>query len=78
MIEIGLAIVLVAIGLMALSLVKVSDDDVEEFKKITDEELLEKYFLLAFIFDSGLDDAQLDKLFTLEDEILRRMKKDEI
>ena len=38
MIEIGLAIVLVAIGLMALSLVKVSDDDVEEFEESKDEE----------------------------------------
>ena len=38
MIEIGLAIVLVAIGLMALSLVKVSDDDVEEFEETKDEE----------------------------------------
>lgn len=38
MIEIGLAIVLVAIGLMALSLVKVSDDDVEEFEENKDEE----------------------------------------
>jgi len=37
-IEIGLAIVLVAIGLMALSLVKVSDDDVEEFEESKDEE----------------------------------------
>lgn len=37
MIEIGLAIVLVAIGLMALSLVKVSDD-VEEFEESKDEE----------------------------------------
>jgi len=36
-IEIGLAIVLVAIGLMALSLVKVSDD-VEEFEESKDEE----------------------------------------
>jgi hypothetical protein len=36
-IEIGLAIVLVAIGLMALSLVKVSDDDVEEFEESKDE-----------------------------------------
>ena len=39
MIEIGLAIVLVAIGLMALSLVKVSDD-VEEFEESKDEEEL--------------------------------------
>lgn len=38
MIEIGLAIVLVAIGLMALSLAKVSDDDVEEFEESKDEE----------------------------------------
>lgn len=38
MIEIGLAIVLVAIGLTALSLVKVSDDDVEEFEESKDEE----------------------------------------
>ena len=37
MIEIGLAIVLVAIGLMALSLVKVSDD-VEEVEESKDEE----------------------------------------
>ena len=37
MIEIGLAIVLVAISLMALSLVKVSDD-VEEFEESKDEE----------------------------------------
>ena len=36
--EVGLAIVLVAIGLMALSLVKVSDDDVEEFEESKDEE----------------------------------------
>lgn len=38
MIEIGLAIVLVAIGLMALSLVKASDDDVEELEESKDEE----------------------------------------
>ena len=40
MIEIGLAIVLVAIGLMALSLVKGSDDDddIEEFEESKDEE----------------------------------------
>ena len=38
MIEIGLAIVLVAIGLMTLGLVKVSDDDVEEFDESIDEE----------------------------------------
>ena len=45
MIEIGLAIVLVAIGLMALSLVKVSDDDVEEFEESKDEEDLYSYRL---------------------------------
>lgn len=49
-----------------------------KIEEITDKELLEKYFFMASIFSKGLDDAQLDKLYALEDEILRRMKKDEI
>ena len=48
---------------------------VEELK---DKELLEKYFYLACHFNEGLDDIQLDKLYAVEDEILRRMKKHEI
>ena len=49
-----------------------------KIEEITDKDLLEKYFLLAYEFDDGLNDVQLDKLFTVEEEILRRMKKDEI
>ncbi|MBS6602040.1 MAG: hypothetical protein ACLR02_02320 [Clostridium sp.] len=48
-------------------------------EKFSDKELLEKYFVLACAFnDDGLNDVKLDKLYTVEDEILRRMKKDEI
>ena len=47
-------------------------------EELTDKDLLEKYFLLAYEFDDGLNDIKLDKLFAVEDEILRRMKKDEI
>lgn len=47
---------------------------VEELK---DKELLEKYFYLATKFNDGLDDIQLDKLYAVEDEILRRMGSNE-
>ena len=47
-------------------------------EELTDKDLLEKYFLLAYEFDDGLNDVQLDKLFTAEEEILRRMGKNEI
>lgn len=49
-----------------------------KIEEITNKDLLEKYFYLASLFSKGLDDTQLDKLYALEDEILRRMKKDEI
>lgn len=42
---------------------------------LSNKELLEKYFYLATKFNDGLDDIQLDKLYAIEDEILRRMKK---
>lgn len=44
-------------------------------EKLSDKELLEKYFYLASKFDGGLDDFKLDKLFATEKEILRRMKR---
>ena len=47
-----------------------------KIEEITDKDLLEKYFLLAYEFDNGLDDFQLDKLYAVEEEILRRMKKE--
>lgn len=47
-------------------------------EELTDKDLLEKYFLLAYEFDDGLDDFKLDKLFAVEEEILRRMGKNEI
>lgn len=47
-------------------------------EELTDKELLENYFHLACHFSEGLNDFQLDKLYAVEDEILRRMKKDEI
>lgn len=43
---------------------------------LSNKELLEKYFHLALKFDNGLNDFQLDKLFALEKEILRRMIED--
>nr|DAY60608.1 MAG TPA: hypothetical protein [Caudoviricetes sp.] len=43
----------------------------------TDKELLEEYFYLACKFNDGLDDLKLDKLFAIEEEILRRMKRNE-
>ena len=46
-----------------------------KIEEITDKDLLENYFYLACHFNEGLDDFKLDKLFALEDEILRRMKK---
>lgn len=49
-----------------------------KIEEIKDRELLEKYFLLAYKFNNGLNDVELDKLFAVEDEILRRMKKNEI
>lgn len=47
-------------------------------EKLSDKDLLEKYFYWASKFDDGLDDFKLDKLFAVEKEILRRMKKDEV
>ena len=47
-------------------------------EELTDKDLLEKYFLLAYEFDDGLNAVQLDKLFAVEEEILRRMGKHEI
>ena len=47
-------------------------------EELSDKDLLEKFFYLASKFDDGLDDFKLDKLFATEDEILRRMKKDEV
>ena len=47
-------------------------------EKLSDKDLLEKYFYLASKFDDGLDDFKLDKLFAIEKEILRRMEKNEI
>lgn len=50
----------------------------EIIEEIKDEELLELYFSLAYKFNNSLNDVKLDKLFAVEDETLRRMKKDEI
>lgn len=48
-------------------------------EKLSDKELLEKYFVLACAFnDDGLNDVKLDKFFAAEEEILRRMGKNEI
>lgn len=47
-------------------------------EELTDKELLDNYFHLACHFSEGLNDFELDKLFAVEDEILRRMKKNEI
>lgn len=43
-------------------------------EKLSDKELLEKYFVLACAFN----DDKLDKFFAAEEEILRRMGKHEI
>ena len=48
----------------------------EIIEEIKDEELLELYFSLAYKFNNSLNDVKLDKLFAVEDEILRRMKKE--
>ncbi|MFQ9545575.1 MAG: hypothetical protein ACLR02_11205 [Clostridium sp.] len=55
-----------------------------DLKEIEDKELLEKYFSLTLEycsdtwdkFSKGLGDAKLDKLFEVEEEILRRMKNE--
>ena len=50
-----------------------------KLEKLSDKELLEKYFVLACAFnDDGLNDVKLDKFFAAEEEILRRMGKHEI
>ena len=53
-------------------------EETKSAQELANKALLEKYFCLAVKFDNGLNDVQLDKLFTVEEEILRRMKKDEI
>ena len=47
-------------------------------EELTDKELLENYFHLACHFNEGLNDVKLDKFFAVEEEILRRMGKNEI
>lgn len=48
-----------------------------KIEEITDKDLLGKYFYLAYHFNDGLDDFQLDTFYKAEKEILKRMKRDE-
>ena len=48
----------------------------EIIEEIKDEELLELYFSLAYKINNDLNDVKLDKIFAVDDEILRSMKKE--